>query len=343
MKRFLGFLFPLIWMLWPAGCGKSPSPVSPSGSSLSSDGTEWIFSTVNATSSGRYGHTSVVFNDKLWMLGGNSSLGYLNDTWFSSDGALWSQAAANGSGSSFSAREFHASAVFNGQMWTLGGYGNSGAMNDTWSSLDGLHWAQANNGASNSFTARCNNPALSFNSKMWVLGGDTDPSGGTSDLNDVWSSSDGVTWTQVAANGSPNSFPARDSHTALVFNNQMWVLGGVLGATQATTFLNDVWSSGDGATWTQVAANGSASSFPARGFHASVVFDGAMWVLGGLNAGGYLNDAWYSADGSHWSQALIQQDFVPRFGHTALAFNNAMWILSGFGGGTYLNDAWHSP
>lgn len=338
MTRALILMFSLSLCLLPVACtntSSSPSPVAPSngGPSLSTDGTNWIFATVNAAFPSRENHTSLVFNDKIWVIGGYNG-GYLNDTWYSTDGATWFQAAPNAAPSSFPSRSGHTSVVFNSAMWVIGGV-NGSAQNDTWSSLDGLHWNQGTNGASNSFTARYNHASLLFSNKLWVFGGH----GGSGAVNDTWSSSDGVTWAQVN-NGFSNSFTNRYFHTALSFNGRMWVLGGDDGSGNQ---LNDVWSSPDGILWTQVAANNSASSFPARESHSSVVFDNAMWVMGGLGVNGFLNDAWYSTDGAHWSQANIQTQFLARLNHTSVVFNNAMWIIAGLENGAFLNDAWHSP
>jgi hypothetical protein len=41
-------------------------------------------------------------------------------------------------------------------------------------------------------------------------------------------------------------FPGRCSHTSVVFNNRMWVIGGALaGGEQPSTYTNDVWYSSE--------------------------------------------------------------------------------------------------
>ena len=47
------------------------------------------------------------------------------------------------------------------------------------------------------------------------------------DSNDTWYSSDGVNWTQVAANFTP-----RSRHTAVVFNNKIWLSKALKSNTQ---------------------------------------------------------------------------------------------------------------
>ena len=84
----------------------------------------------------------------------------------------------------------------------------------------------------------------------------------------------GSTWTQAT---SAAAWPARDAHTTVVFNNKMWVIGGVSGST---TCLHDVWYSSDGATWTQAT---SAAGWSIRHALTSVVFDYKIWIMGGID------------------------------------------------------------
>jgi len=113
---------------------------------------------------------------------------------------------------------------------------------------------------------------------MWLLGGN-DGSG----KNDVWYSSDGANWTQATSSAA---WSARWAHTAVVFDNKMWVLGGTSGGSSK----HDVWYSSDGTSWTQGTA---AAEWTARWGHTSVVLDNKIWVLGG-NDGSNKNDVWYS-------------------------------------------------
>ena len=53
--------------------------------------------------------------------------------------------------------------------------------------------------------------------------------------NDVWSSSDGITWTEETPAAA---WSARDSHSSVVFGGYIWVLGGSDGSN---SYLNDVW------------------------------------------------------------------------------------------------------
>jgi len=117
---------------------------------------------------------------------------------------------------------------------------------------------------------------------MWIMGGHINKS---TYYNDVWSSSDGKTWTQATAKAG---WSVRAYSQVVVFNNKMWLFGGDY--NNGGTVYNDVWSSSDGATWTQVTA---AASWPKRATHAAIVYDNKAWVIAGAGgAGSSLTDVW---------------------------------------------------
>jgi hypothetical protein len=77
----------------------------------------WTQATANAGWSARYGHTSVVFDNKMWVMGGYDG-SYRNDVWYSSDGVTWIHALTN---AQWSGRAIQASDVFDNKMWIIGG------------------------------------------------------------------------------------------------------------------------------------------------------------------------------------------------------------------------------
>ena len=84
--------------------------------------------------------------------------------------------------------------------------------------------------------------------------------------NEVWSSTDGVTWEPATekAGWSP-----RIAAGAVVFKGRMWILGGTedyyFGDDKSLK--NDVWSSADGKDWKQETANAAvvAAGLPRGG------------------------------------------------------------------------------
>jgi hypothetical protein len=284
-------------------------------------GSIWIQATANAQWPTRAAHTSVVYNNNMWVMGGY----YLrNDVWSSSDGINWTPATPN---AQWSGRLYHTSVVFDNKMWVIGGWDGYSGRNDVWSSSDGINWTQAT--ANAQWSARYQHTSVVFDNKMWVIGG-FDISGFR---NDVWSSSDGINWTQATANAQ---WSARYQHTSVVFDNRMWVIGGV----DASAFRNDVWSSSEGINWTPATPNAQWSG---RGGHTSVVFDNRMWVIGGSpNGSSGRNDVWSSSEGINWTPATPNAQWSARFIHTSVVYNNNMWVIGGYNAGTYFSDVWYS-
>ena len=300
-------------------------------------GIDWAQATAHAGWSARVGPTSAVFNNRLWVLGGElSNYTAKNDVWWSSDGATWTQATAH---AAWLARGGHSTAVFDGKLWVIGGgVGPTPPKNDVWWSSDGAAWTQAT--ASAGWSPRGTATAV-FDNKLWVLGGGDLPVFQAATVhNDVWWSSDGATWTQATAHAG---WSAREGHTTAVFDNKLWVLGGTPLATHSTTY-NDVWWSSDGATWTQATAH---AAWAPRCVHTTAVFDNKLWVLGGtLEGKTFKDDVWWSSDGVTWTQATASAGWSVRAGHTTAVFDNKLWVLGGTmtnDGSISFNDVWHSP
>ena len=152
-----------------------------------------------------------------------------------------------------------------------------------------------------------------FQNKIWVLGG-----AAPSNKNDVWYSSDGISWTQATT--APWS--ARKGFGCVVFQDKIWVLGGY-----ASNFMKDVWYSSDGISWTQA----TTAPWSARYELGCIVFQNKIWVLGGADSSGGLNDVWYSSDGISWTRVTSSAAWPKRYGCRCIVFQNKIWVL----GGTY--------
>jgi hypothetical protein len=278
----------------------------------------------------RSGHQAVLFKNQLWLIGGDSSdfpYNYNNDVWSSRDGINWVQRTA---AAAFSPRAGHQVFVFKNQIWLIGGSSNdgSGDRRDVWSSSDGINWTPQNG-----FLPHFGSIVV-FNNKLWLIGGEIEPTCGTTCTpnykNDVWSSSDGITWTQETAAAT---FSARSGHRLVVYNNKMWLIGGDDGILKPISpnddnlgsLKNDVWSSTDGITWVQQTA---ATAFPARSDFTVVVYNNQLWLIGGYQGGFYKTDVWSSNDGINWSQQTAAAAFYA--GPTqVMVYNNQLWLIAG--------------
>lgn len=174
----------------------------------SSDCINWTQVTPKAPWSERFAHSSVIFNNKIWVLGGNNKK-KLNDVWYSSDGANWTKVEAK---DHWSKRMYHQSIVYNEKIWILGGLAKE-KESDVWYSSDGTNWTASTYEAP--WTKRFSHHAITFQGLMWVIGGNDGKK-----QSDIWYSDDGFNWRsksiislQIGAIGISNQY-----HISLSFH-----------------------------------------------------------------------------------------------------------------------------
>ena len=279
---------------------------------------EYLQQTPQQQVGSRYGHAALVYNDKMWVIGGHSGAGYANDVWWSTDGVTWTRATAN---AGWTARHSHTATVHNGKMWVIGGtVGGNAYKNDVWWSTDGVTWTQATENAG--WDPRYQHASVAYDGKLWVFGG----WGTTAPLtkNDVWWSADGATWIQATASAA---WGTRNAHTAEVYDGKMWVIGG--------SGRNDVWWSTNGLEWTR--ATGSIHWGLPSG-HATVIYDNKIFAFGGLTK----NEVWWTTDGATWTQTSANAEWGRRTNHDVIVYKNTMWLMGGYYGTAIYGDVWKS-
>ena len=233
--------------------------------------------------------------------------------------------------------------VFNGQLWLAGGWFDSyeAPPRDVWSSPDGRTWSRVCGNAPwvHSDLAM----SLAFKDRLWIMGGwykGRLPGHSASDQ--VWASRDGAQWEMVTAHAgwSPRLAAGLVEH-----RGRMWLLGGIEDYYFGTdaSLKNDVWSSGDGKTWTQETAHAGWSP---RAYHQAVTLNGRIYVLGG---GNYVpryhatNDVWSSSDGVHWRCESACAPWAARMWFSAVAYRGRIWVLGGWSkAADNHGDVWHS-
>lgn len=192
----------------------------------------------------------------------------------------------------------------------------------------GSAWTNMGNAT---FTARASFAYCVFKGRMWIFGGLT----AAAYQNDVWSSSDGVNWAQVALSAP---WTPRINMEVTVLNDVLYMTGG---ADSGGNFLNDVWATEDGVNWVQKTAS---AQFTARSGISFIAFNNLLWVIGGADSGGLLRQVWSSADGITWSQQTATPGWAARTLTAVAVFNNKIWLVGGdIAGGLYANDVWSSP
>jgi len=268
----------------------------------------------------------------FWHLGlGNNH--YLNDVWYSPDGASWVEATP---AAPWTPRYDHASAAYDGKIWVLGGYYDTGAAqayprNDVWYSSDGVSWTQATPAAP--WGERGAMGCVVFDSKLWVIGGAHQFSA----YNDAWWTTDGTSWTRASPPaGAP--WPGVCGFGCVVHDNRIWRLGGI----ELMQISQNVYDSPDGISWNLVSPT---SAFGARYDYTVASRGGLLWVMGGLRDGMVQNehDVWSSPDGITWTQVTAAAPWAARKDHTSVVFGGKLWVLGGIEGATYYNDVWSSP
>lgn len=158
---------------------------------------------------------------------------------------------------------------------------------------------------------------LDFQGKMWLIGGTINPAA-------VLSTSDGKTWSTA---GAPFNVLGLTGHTATVFRNEIWVIGGFSGSARS----GEIWRSADGLAWTKAVAE---APFGRRSYHAAVVFNDRLWVIGGDLDGQSSDEIWHTLDGVAWEKAASPLPVGSRSGHSLVVNGGVLYMICGADGFT---------
>lgn len=170
-----------------------------------------------------------------------------------------------------SSRTDHASAVINGRVVVFGGSTDSGPSADVWVfRYDDISWTKQS--FSTSPIARSGHIAVAISSSiLWMFGGRS----GSTRLNDVWTFSESVGWSNINITGiSPTP---RDQSSAVLIGEYVYIFGGFTSAFQAS---NELWryhiANG---TWFLIATSGQT---PLALFGNTMVYmNNGIYIFGG--------------------------------------------------------------
>lgn len=269
----------------------------------SADGVAWTLELEHdhAQFQRRHVHSTLLFNDGLWVIGGDTHQGFYNhDVLSSNDGTTWTEVLAPGT-PPWQPRALQISGVYGGKLWTGGGQTLLGPeeayeyFNDLWSSEDGEHWTQVaiSGPESESRWAGCGmvESFVEFQGRMWLVGCARYREVAGHELHaEVWSTNDGVAWTRH----STPPWAGKGWHNVVVWDGKLWAL---FGYTQgdpkngwAAGNANEAWFSEDGETWTSLPVDA-----PVPGSHAQgvAVREDALLYSGG-------NYSFVAEDKSAW-------------------------------------------
>jgi hypothetical protein len=226
-----------------------------------------------------------------------------------------------------------------GNLYFVGGGDASNTVyNDVWRSTDnGVTWTRIQ--ANAAFSARALFGYCVYAGRMWITGGFTSIVANhwlvSSSTQDVWSSSDGITWIQATAAAG---FGRRSYHTMTVANNLTYLAAGAdnTGATPA-----DFWASSDGITWTSMTG---AALWTGRLNAALSALGSVLYLTGGVVSGTAQSQVYKSTNGgTTWTLVTSSPGWSARQGHALITFNNTLWLFGGIdNAGTSKNDVWNS-
>jgi hypothetical protein len=151
-------------------------------------------------------------------------------------------------------------------------------------------------------------------------------------LNDSWNSTDGVEWNGVTLLAN---FGARSRASGIVFNDKMWLTGG-LEYDLSPIYYKDVWYSTDGADWTAATRN---AEFGHRVYPALTVFNDKIYLIGGedVEHSIYYNDVWTSSNGVAWTRILEHGPFATTGMDYAFVKNGILYLYQ-----QKLSKVWNS-
>jgi hypothetical protein len=171
----------------------------------------------------RFFYHPFVFDDKLWIIGGEDKNTQFADIWNSTDGVQWIKQLDN---APFGKRSNSQIVFLNNKLYLLN--------NDVWSSTDALHWQKETDQILKGENVFGYAP-LVFDNKIWLLG--CNRNGLFS--SQVFVSSNGKSWNGQTAPWSP-----RGGIAATVHKGKIYMTGGKYGGMSNQPdfrYSNDVW------------------------------------------------------------------------------------------------------
>lgn len=184
-----------------------------------------------------------------------------------------------------------------------------------------------------------------YKNEIWVIGGKDTYNSCESQWDcpnylGISHSADGWNWQSF-------SFLSSVGQTATVFHNTLWTHGGYRYGEVVTLlepfYNNYAYGTSDGEHW--FSGNNLTNSFTPRAWHTTTLFKDRLWIIGGRNDTGALNDVWSSLDGSSWN--LVNPSRANRFParsrHTTISYKDKLWVIGGYSGyNVNSNDIWYS-
>uniref|UniRef100_A0A1A8BYM2 F-box protein 42 n=1 Tax=Nothobranchius kadleci TaxID=1051664 RepID=A0A1A8BYM2_NOTKA len=259
----------------------------------------------------RYRHACCSYNGDVYLLGGRNS-GWLGDFWkYNVVCNKWTQLSCTGEAAP-EELEQHSMVAHKGFLYVFGGLLDSASTMSRCAfwvfDVVKQEWVQfqekANPLQSQMPSNRKGHSAVVIGSAMLIYGGLVDIKGSSEEF---WSLDFGTTnWSQLGPSGSSGPGP-RQSHSAVAYQEAMFLFGGLRGLQEMQDFWK--WDSSSDA-WTCLRR---MSSPPRLLGHSAVVFKDNMFLFGGGDShNSTSNFLWsYCFTTQSWSQMLSLGDSNP--------------------------------
>lgn len=305
------------------------APINPPGEGGLAQ--SWQSSTSFTTS--RSGHTTVAYGNYMYVIGGNT-----NTTRYApinADGTLGTWGTTSNLPDS---RQFHGSVAYNGCLYVIGGSTGSSRADVLRATFNtnGTISAYTTSGTTSLNTPRHYFGTVVYNGYIYVIGGNSTSAGGQDTVERAQLNSDCTmgAWTSTGTHNLPT---VRMVHTAEVINDRVYVIGGADTGNRLDSVLSaPINSDGTLGEWED-----TGSSLPiARERHASAVYNGCIYVTGGLTANGIEDTTIYACvdengDLGEWQSTNAFTGV--RRDHTSAVYNGTLYVLGGFNGSSTLN------
>ena len=293
------------------------------------DGATWTQEGSNSFPVGLVKHSACVFNGETFIIGGLATGSVSNPSVYQSvDGVVWNEKTQTSKAVLNSAAiETANEIIIIGGSFDANTVMTTKALKTTNSGFEYFNAA--------SFPKQISRSSIVvYNGVLYLIGGaigyETTPLGSRK----VYSSTTGLTWTEVGT----DSLPVKISgHTAVVYDNKIWLICGFI---EGGTYSRKVYYSTDCLTWTEAGTD----AFPVGlAYHTSLVFANKMWVIGGYAGGStYARKVFNSTNGSTWTEAGTDALPVGSWFHSSVVFNGRMWVIGGTGTGGSSKKCYYS-
>ncbi len=300
--------------------------------SINTNGSIGSWTATTSLPIGKTGHSSVVYNDYLYIIAGMSNSGSTKTVeyaYIKSDGTLGSWQSTTSLSNN---KDESVGIASNGYLYVIGGEGASGIVEfaPLYSNGKVGEWSYATSYS----PGRYQLASVASNGYIYVLGG---LGGGGNPISD---SLNDVQYSKISSPGILSEFEAESSltserydHASIAYNGYLYLLGGASwGSPGANVQYAAINADGTLGSW--VGTNGFNI---ARTAHRAAVYNGYIYVSGGNSSGGYQNTVEYAkinSNGSLGTWTLSGSTYPNgRTAHGTVAYNGYLYVLGGYDGG----------